>query len=136
MPKALQCSMTGWFRLVCALVLLICLVINHASAGEATSQNFRLIGQTSLMAAGSAQSTGFGLQSCIDASPSGISTSSSFKLDSGCMSTILAATETNPARPATTSSQAVPLFDVWQIALLMFVLALLAWRSQGDRRIG
>ena len=133
MPEALNSSLKGWFRSVCALVLLACLVTGPAGADESTSLNFRLIGQTSLMAAGGAQSTGFRLQSCIDTSPSGISSSSSFKLGSGCLPLILAATETKPTSP-TASPQAVPLFDGWQIALLMFVLALLVWPSRGGRR--
>ena len=137
MPEALQRSMVGWFRSVCALVLLVCLITDPAGADEATSQNFRLIGQTSLMAAGGAQSTGFRLQSCIDTSPSGVSSSTSFKLGSGCLPLVLAATESTPTDPTnpTTSPQAVPLFNGWQIAVLIFVLALLAWPSLGGRRI-
>ncbi len=134
MPEILQHSRTVWSRPVCTLVLLVCLVVNHAGADEATSPNFRLIGQTSLMAAGTAQSTGFRLQSCIDASPSGVSASSSFKLGSGCLPLVLVAADTDQPNPASNSPRAVPLFDIWQIVMLMFMLGLLAWGSLRGRR--
>ncbi len=114
-------------------MLIICLVTGTAGAGEATSQNFRLIGQTSLMAAGGGGSTNFRLQSCIDSSPAGISSSSSFKLDSGCVPLIQAAKDTPPTqRP--TSARAVPLLDGWKITMLVFLIVLLAWSSRGGRR--
>jgi hypothetical protein len=140
MPETVQRSFLNWFGSVCALALLVWLVTNPADADEATSQNFRLIGQTSLMAAGEAQSTGFRLQSCIDTSPSGISSSPSFKLGSGCTPLVLSATEDKPPEPPNppnpaTPSQAVPVFDGWKLALLMLVLALFAFPSRGGRRI-
>ena len=136
MPEALNCYLVGRFWSASIIVLLVCLITNFAGADEATSPNFRLIGQTSLMAAGEAQSTGFRLQSCIDTSPSGISSSPSFKLGSGCTPLVLSATEDKPPEPPNpaTSSQAVPLFDGWQLALLMLVLALFALPSRGGRR--
>ena len=134
MPEALKRSIPGWLRPICTLVVLVCIVSSPAGAGEATSQNFRLLGQTSLMAAGDAQSTGFRLQSCIDSSPSGISSSTSFKLTGGCMPlTVAAAAESNPT-DSTGLLEPVPLFNSWQIALLIFVLALLAWPSLVGRR--
>lgn len=135
MPEALNSSILGWFRSICALVLLACLVTGPAGADESTSPSFRLIGQTSLMAAGSAQSTGFRLQSCIDTSPSGISSSTSFRLGSACMPLRLAAAGTPPITGPSSQSQSIPLFDGWKVALLMLVLALLAWPSRGGRRI-
>jgi len=123
----------GWGRRWPASVLrplavagLICLA-QLVAAAPMSSQSFQLIGQTTVIGAGQSASSAFGLQSCVDTAPTGSGTSASFRLQSGCITVLQAASNAlPPIPPVAPGPPAVPVSVGGQWAWLLLTLALLA----------
>jgi hypothetical protein len=89
-----------------------------------SSQSFQLIGQTSVIGAGQSASSTFGLQSCIDTAPTGSGSSTNFRLQSGCITVLQAASNSlPPIPPITPGPPAVPVTVGGQWALLLLAAA-------------
>ena len=67
-----------------SLVLLLCAAQVSLVEAASVSSNFRVISHHTVMAAGKSRSNSFALDSCVDNVMAGQSTSSKFRLQSGC----------------------------------------------------
>jgi hypothetical protein len=108
-------------------LLLAGFFLTNAFSGQSVSDNFRLDSQTSLMGAGRGESASFSLRSCVDNAISGISASTSFRMNSGCLSLVQASVESRPPPPAVTVEPfSIPTLGEWFSYLLILLMGLLA----------
>ncbi len=109
------------FWLCCSVVVVYTFWVSLTPLQAAQSQ-FRMQAATIAVAAGKSQNSNFALNSCIDQFMAATSSSTNFRLQSGCgaMHSTRAAGEDDP----TLIEEAIPILSLWSMTLLALLILL------------
>ena len=111
------------FWLSCSIVMVYAFWASVTPLQAGQSQ-FRMQTATIAVAAGKSQSASFALDSCIDQFMAATSTSSSFRLQSGCGTSHSMGSSDNT--DPTLSEEAIPVLGLWSTAILSFLILLVS----------